>query len=47
LKDLGLSADGKYVLKDLWTKARLPAADPYRFEIPADGVAFLSYEKAD
>ena len=47
LKDLGLSADGKYVLKDLWTKARLPVADPYRFEIPADGVAFLSYEKAD
>ena len=44
LKDLGLSADGKYVLKDLWNKARLPAADPYHFEIPADGVAFLSYQ---
>ena len=47
LKDLGLNADGKYVLTDLWTKTKLPAASQPRFEIPADGVAFLSYQKAD
>ena len=47
LNDLGLNADGKYVLTDLWTKTRLPAATQQRFEIPADGVAFLSYQKAD
>ena len=47
LKDLGLNADGKYVLTDLWTKTKLPAATQPRFEIPADGVEFLSYQKAD
>lgn len=47
LQDMGLDADGKYVFKDLWTGNKLPGASPQRFEIPADGVAFLSYQKTD
>jgi hypothetical protein len=47
VKDLGLDAAGKYVLKDLWTGNKLPVATQQRFEIPADGVAFLSYQKTD
>ena len=47
LKDLGLNAGGKYALRDLWTKMPLPVSDDYRFEIPADSVAFLSYRQAE
>ncbi|MEI7910938.1 MAG: hypothetical protein WCK77_14985 [Verrucomicrobiota bacterium] len=47
LKDLGLNAGGKYSLCDLWTKDHLPVSDDYRFEIPADGVAFLRYHLAE
>ena len=42
-----LNAKDKYVLKDLWTKTKLPVAEQLRFEIPADGVAFLKYERAE
>ncbi|MCX6880452.1 MAG: glycoside hydrolase family 27 protein [Verrucomicrobia bacterium] len=44
LKNLGLIADGSYVLQDLWTRTKLPVAVTQRFEIPADGVVFLRYE---
>ena len=47
LKELGLNAAASYVLKDLWTGNKLPAADTQRFDIPADGVVFLRYEQAD
>lgn len=47
LKDLGLDVGGKYVLKDLWTGNKLPVATQQSFEIPADGVVFLSYQKVD
>jgi len=47
LKGLGLNADGKWVLKNLWSGNKLLVAPEQRFAIPADGVVFLSYQKAD
>jgi len=46
-KELGLNADRDYVLKDIWTQKTLPVSGKHRFEIPADGVAFLRYEQAE
>ncbi|MCX6996703.1 MAG: glycoside hydrolase family 27 protein [Kiritimatiellaeota bacterium] len=46
LKDLGLEPDQPYALRDLWTGNRLPVSGRQRFEIPADGVVFLSYGQA-
>ena len=42
-KDLGLDPTGKYALQDLFLGNKLPIADTYTFEIPPDGVVFLSY----
>ena len=47
LQGLGLNAAGKYVLKNLWSGNKLPPAPAQRFDIPADGVVFLSYQKED
>ena len=47
LKDMGLIPDGKFVLKDIWRGKGLPAENQQKFEIPADGVAFLSYQQAE
>ena len=44
--ELGLAPERTYILKDLWSGSVLPASGTYRFEIPADGVAFLRYEQA-
>ena len=46
LKELGLNASAKLVIKDLWTGKTLPAGDQHAFVIPPDGVAFLRYEQA-
>ena len=46
-KELGLNPGRNYVLKDIWTQNILPVSGKHRFEIPADGVAFLRYEQAE
>lgn len=44
-KELGLSADQNYVLKDIWSKKTLPVSAKHTFEIPPSGVLFLRYEQ--
>lgn len=44
-KDLGLSA-GDYALTDVWTGKVVPDGKKLSFELPADGVAFIKYEKS-
>ncbi len=46
MKRLGLKAGSQVMLKNLWTGKPLPVSDEHRFEIPADGVAFLRYKSA-
>lgn len=46
-KELGLNAEQTYVLKDLWTRTTLPVSGKHVFEVPADGVVFLRYERAE
>jgi len=45
LENLGLDADAKYELTDIFTDKTLPSADKQTFEIPADGVVFLKYKQ--
>jgi len=44
IKELGLKAGRKVILKNLWTGKLLPVLDRQRFSIPSDGVAFLRYD---
>ena len=44
-KELGLSADQNYVLKDIWSQKTLPVSAKHTFEIPPSGVLFLRYEQ--
>ena len=43
---LGLSAGRPYQLKNLWSGEVLPAGEKRAFEIPTDGVVFLSYRSS-
>ena len=43
IKELGLNADRKYVLTNLWSKKALPVSAKHTFEIPPGGVVFLRY----
>jgi len=45
-EQLGLAPGQSFTLKNLWTGETLPAAGKHLFEIPADGVVFLSYRKS-
>ena len=47
VKELGLDVDSAYRLTDLWAEKMLPVAERHTFETPADGVAFLRYEKVE
>jgi len=44
-KNLGLNPDQNYRLKNLWAGEALPVAAQQAFEIPSDGVVFLSYQQ--
>jgi hypothetical protein len=46
-RDLGLNPERSYVFKNLWTTEVFPGAAEHVFEIPADGVAFLRYERVE
>lgn len=46
-KELGLGVEGIYELRDLWAERVPLVSERHTFEIPADGVAFLSYEKVE
>ncbi len=43
-QELGLRPNMKYRIKDAWSGEELPDNSSYSFRIPADGVAFLSFE---
>lgn len=45
LEELGLDASAKYELTDIWAGEKLPAGQRQTFEIAADGVAFLRYQR--
>ncbi|MBI9016985.1 MAG: glycoside hydrolase family 27 protein [Phycisphaerae bacterium] len=45
LKDLALNIEYNYTIKNAWTGKFIPASKQYTFEIPADGVVFLRYQK--
>ena len=44
-KELGLSPDREYALKNIWSGKTLPALREHAFEIPPSGVVFLRFEQ--
>jgi len=44
-RELGLDAEMKYSLYDIWGKRSIDDAASFTFEIPADDVVFIRYKK--